>query len=75
MRGLPQGSLDALQGLEDDEGEPPAAAGHGVHLQVDVVDLAIRGEVLLDVSVLGLLQREFISELTLSFLYLERRMM
>ena len=52
---LLQGSLDSFDTLEDHESESSGSASHGVHLEVDGVDLAVTLEVLLDVGVLGLL--------------------
>ena len=52
---LLQGSLDSFDTLEDHESESSGSASHGVHLEVDGVDLAVTLEVLFDVGVLGLL--------------------
>ena len=52
---LLQGSLDSFDTLEDHESESSGSASHGVHLEIDGVDLSVTLEVLLDVRVLGLL--------------------
>ncbi len=41
--------------LEDDEGKAPGASCLRVHLQVDVLDLAVLTEILLDIGVTRLL--------------------
>merc|ERR1719410_255782 len=68
MGGLSESSLYACQLLEDDECKAPRPASHGIHLQVDVLDVTKGSKVLFDIGVLRLLWESPDKELPVIFM-------
>merc|ERR1719220_1399487 len=68
MGGLGESSLYACQLLEDDECKAPRPASHGIHLQVDVLDVTKGSKVLFDIGVLRLLWESPDKELPIIFM-------
>merc|ERR550517_277906 len=68
MGSLCKCSLNACQLLEHNEGKAPRPASHGIHLQVDVLNVTKGAEVLLDVSVFCLLGKSSNKEFPVIFM-------